>query len=215
MISRLDAVVILARGEGQRMGGPKQGLRIPGGSKTFLEMIAGIYEPRGWPVTVVVGPGQTAATGALATGVRIVEGPSGGDTALTMMTAWKADALAFTPPTHYWAHPVDLPLVGQDSVARLLEVSERHPRAIVRPGQGGDIGHPVILPREILQALGGEPARHDGPLRKHLDRITGQGGNREMIVVEVPDPGVVRDFDEPGDLEIPWRPTEEGKCGDE
>ena len=215
MTSRLDAVVILARGAGRRMGGPKQGLRLQGDPRTFLENITGLYGPRGWPVTVVVGLGQAAEAGSLVPEARIVEGPDGGDTALTMLTAWKADASAFAPPTHYWAHPVDLPLVAPESVARLLQESGRQPRAIVRPGHGGGIGHPVIVPREVLQGLAGDTARHDRPLREHLDRVTGPGGGRELIVVEVPDPGVVRDFDEPGDLAPRPGSNQEGITGDE
>lgn len=201
MPSRRDAVVILARGVGRRMGGPKFGLKLPGDSRNFLERILDLYRGREWPVTVVVGPGMGSRVANPGGRVRILEGPAGGDTALTMVTAWKADELAFAPPTHFWAHPVDLPLVAPETVERLASVSRQNPGAIVRPAFGGTIGHPVILPREIMQGLAGAPFHLEGPLRHYLDQPGASGAGRELILEETPDHGVVRDFDDLEDLE--------------
>jgi CTP:molybdopterin cytidylyltransferase MocA len=204
---RCDAVVVLARGAGRRMGGPKFGLKLPGDSRTFLERIIDLYDAAGWPVTAVVGPGQGTNAVCPGRGIRILEGPDGGDTALTMVMAWKADVLAFAPPTHWWAHPVDLPLVAPETIEHLASVSLGRPRAIVRPVFEGAIGHPVVLPRSVLQGLAGNPAFHDGPLRRYLDRLAGQESDREIVLENVSDQGVVRDFDDPVDLET-WKGSE-------
>jgi CTP:molybdopterin cytidylyltransferase MocA len=197
--ARQDAVVILARGEGSRMGRPKAGLRLPGMSRTFLQLVGELYAEFDWPITAVFGP---AGRGGLTIppGVRTLDGPAGGDTALTMVTAWKADALAFAPPTHYWAHPVDLPLVTASTVARLAEVSRGDPGAVVRPVCGGHPGHPVVVPRAVLRSVAADPDYRDLSFRAVLDRRPAP-----RLEVAVEDAGVTRDFDEPDDLAA-WRP---------
>lgn len=200
--ARRDAVVILARGLGTRMGRPKAGLTLPGRRRTFLQMVADLYAARDWPITAVFAADDRGGLPEAA-GVRAVEGPSGGDTALTLVTAWKADALAFAPPTHYWAHPVDLPLVAGRTVALLAEASCRNPRAVIRPMHRRSPGHPVVVPRSVMRTAAAEPDFQVLPFRKILDRIP-------VPVVDLPvdDAGVTRDFDEPDDLAA-WRPEGE------
>lgn len=202
--ARRDAVVILARGGGARMGGPKAGLELPGTGRTFLQMVVDLYAGRDWPLTVVFGPeGRDRVT--VPAGVRVLHGPAGGDTALTVVTAWKADAPAFAPPTHYWAHPVDLPLVSAPTVARLAEVSRRDPRSVIRPLFDGRPGHPVIVPRTVVRSVAADQDSRVLPFRKILDRLP-------VPLVDVPgsDDGVTRDFDEPEDLAA-WRPEGESE----
>jgi CTP:molybdopterin cytidylyltransferase MocA len=197
--ARQDAVVILARGESTRMGKPKANLKLPGTPRTFLQMVVELYAGLAWPLTAVFGPaGRDGAT--VPAVVRVLTGPSGGDTALTMVTVWKADALAFAPPTHYWAHPVDLPLVMATTVAFLAEVSRRDPGSVIRPVFDGRPGHPVVVPRAVVRSAAADPGCRDLPFRKILDRHPAP-----IVDVPVEDAGVTRDFDEPDDLAA-WRP---------
>jgi len=204
---RRDAVVVLARGRGVRMGGPKAGLILPGDGRTFLARILDLYKQECWPVVVVTFPGGSEGCLAAAQGreVNVLEGPETGDTALTVLTAWRRRTEFPETPTHWWAHPVDLPLVASSTIGDLVFASRSGPDRVVRPVFEDQVGHPVVLPTGVIVALDSECDWHGGPLKHFLDHRQVSGPDDPALTVTVPDEGIVRDFDEPADLAA-WRP---------
>ena len=89
--------------------------------------------------------------------------------------------------------PGDMPYVEPATVAALLRTyGERG--GIVSPRFEGKRGHPVVIPgryRDEILAAGPDQTLHD-VLRRHAD---------ERIDIDVYDRGVIRDVDEPTDLE--------------
>lgn len=84
--------------------------------------------------------------------------------------------------------PVDMPLVSPATFDAVLRAFALHPSSIVRATHAGHHGHPVIFDRSSFDAL-----RHADPaagakavLRARADRVRD---------VEVPDEGVLKDFD--------------------
>jgi len=200
---RQDRAVIMARGLSVRMGVPKGLLRLSPTGPAFVRIIADLYLNAGLPVDVVT-RGETAeAYGselAAGDGIRILPAEAGGDTALTLLCAWRSCLTAGLPGSHFWAHPVDLPLVTAATVNRMMDLSHRDPDRIIRPVRQGKPGHPVILPREVLEILDREKPWQEGPLRDFLSYGGEQGLFPGPVTVEVEDAGIVRDFDRPEDF---------------
>jgi len=132
--------------------------------------------------------------------LRILTAETGGDTALTLLIAWRSCQTAGIACSHFWAHPVDLPLVKSGVINFLMDHSRRHPERIIRPVHQGTPGHPVILPRDVLANLDGMVDLHSGPLRNFLSTTGGSGMLPGPMMVEVGDPGIIRDFDRPEDF---------------
>jgi CTP:molybdopterin cytidylyltransferase MocA len=204
---RRDLVVVLARGRGLRMGQPKAGLQLPGDDRTFLARILDLYDAVGLPVLVVTYPGGQPSCEAAAQGrvMKLVEGPEAGDTALTLLTARRQTSPNPGPVTHWWAHPVDVPLVTGVTLENLQAISRGEPGRIVRPVHRGQVGHPVVLPFGVLDALQENEDWHTAPLRHFLEHIILSGHEAPVHTVSVSDQGVVQDFDQPGDL-MAWKP---------
>lgn len=193
----------MARGRGSRMGGPKGLLRLPGADRTFLRVIIDTYLDRNAVLDVVVPEehhGSHAKELPARSGCRILPAAAGGDTARTLLVSWRACLAEGRKCSHFWAHPVDLPLVLPETLALLEEASRRNPRRIIRPVRRGIPGHPVILPYDVLAALDRRPEFHEGPLRDFLRRGARDRWLEPPLEVEVEDPGIDRDFDRPGDL---------------
>jgi molybdenum cofactor cytidylyltransferase len=89
--------------------------------------------------------------------------------------------------------PADLPWLHPATVAQVVAALDRHdPDAIAAPVHRGQRGHPVVF-----------GAGHLG----RLARLEGDRGARDLldvfpvVLVEVEDPGILRDVDTPEDLE--------------
>jgi len=90
--------------------------------------------------------------------------------------------------------PADMPFVQSGTVAILLDVFASRP-AVVSPRYQGKRGHPVILPpslRDEIRAAEPTITLHD-ILKEHPDL---------RVDVDVQDRGVVRDVDQPADLDV-------------
>lgn len=197
--SRQDLAVILARGSGSRMGRVKGLLRPAGWDVSFAGRLCRLYGQAGLPVLVVVAADDLDAfrEDLFGTGATVVPGPAGGDTALTLLLAWRHCGRR---ATHLWAHPVDLPLVGIETLGRLLESSRDNPGRAVRPAAGARPGHPVILPGGILDRLEAAPLFHVRPMQAFLEDLVQSGAFGPVLLLPGSDEGTVRDFDAPGDL---------------
>ncbi len=185
-----DAVVILARGASRRMGYPKGLHRLREGGPTLLELVAAPYRRRGWPVLVValetVVAGYRQVAGGLVS--RWIAAPGGGGTARTCLTALPALPAG---TRRCWFHPVDLPHVLPSTRQLLLDAARRHPDTVLVPTWRGRRGHPVVVPRQLLEAARG--ARPTGSMAAFM---TDRGW--PLLFLPVPDPGCVNDVDEPG-----------------
>ncbi len=202
-VPRRDRAVIMARGLSTRMGVPKGLLRLSSDGPAFVRTIADLYLNAGLPVDVVTQ--QETFEGYRrelpeCNDLRLLSAEAGGDTALTLLIAWRSCLAADIPCSHFWAHPVDLPLVTAKAVALLANQSHRDPDRIIRPMLKGTPGHPVILPVDILAALDVQENFHTGPLREFLSTTGGPGMLPGPVLIEVEDHGVIRDFDRPDDF---------------
>lgn len=202
---RRDLAVIMARGRSARMGYPKGTAVLGPGQPPLLAVVDRLYRELDWPRMIVTLEDLMVPYQALLDpdpeSVWVAAAP-GGDTALTLKTAWDALSGLSLQPTHLWAHPVDLPLVKRHTVAIIREQSRLHPDKIVRPVHEGQPGHPVVLPTCLLPEIFDPSVRTNiaGPMRNLLADLAAGG---RVTALPVTDPGVVRDFDHPEDLQTP------------
>ena len=91
--------------------------------------------------------------------------------------------------------PGDMPYVRAATVSALLETFGRSP-AIVSPRHRGKRGHPIVIPYALRdEVLAADP-------RSNLHEVLKPHAERR-VDVDVDDPGVVRDVDEPSDIAAP------------
>jgi molybdenum cofactor cytidylyltransferase len=184
------AAIILAAGESRRMGRPKAFLPFRGG--TFLSNIAATLGQRCSPVIAVFGfdaarSMQTARALGLP-GLKAVENP---DYPLGMLTSLQAglrvvpneaDAVFFTL--------VDHPAISLSTVDALM----RSEAIIAIPRFENTRGHPVLIRRAIFQEFLEEPTV--SKVRDVIDRHAA-----EIAYIEVGDPGISDDVDDPARYE--------------
>lgn len=169
------------------MGRPKALLPFRGG--TFLSVLAETFRPFCDSVVAVFGFDAENAKLAAPPGVRVAVNPDYRDGMLTSLQAgireiglWASgegpDAVLFTL--------VDHPAVKPETIASLLKINA--PIAI--PRYQGRRGHPVLMRREIAIGYLTEPVT--AKVRDLIDR------NAQIIsYVEVDDPGICDDVDDP------------------
>jgi molybdenum cofactor cytidylyltransferase len=85
----------------------------------------------------------------------------------------------------------DYPLVSAATVARLIEEYVNSPGCIIIPCHGGRRGHPLLLPRAVLDEL------TDGLILRDLVRRYPE----RIRCLNVDDPGVLIDMDTPEDYQ--------------
>lgn len=90
--------------------------------------------------------------------------------------------------THFFVHPVDIPLVRRMSVRALLEEAEHSPDVPLIPAWRGSTGHPPLFPAAMLPSL--RDAGDEGCLRDLL-----QGACPRLVPVA--DSFIVQDMDTP------------------
>jgi molybdenum cofactor cytidylyltransferase len=187
--------VILAAGLSSRMGRPKALLPVGDGGPTFVAHLSTALLDGGVADVIVVARPEDAALAEAVAGlgarVRIVTNPHADRGQLSSVLAGLN--AADRPGVHaVLVTPVDVPLIRADTVQRLLaEFANRHV-PVARATHLGRHGHPVIFGRAVFDAL------------RHADERVGakaivQSHAHEAIDVDVDDPGVLHDIDEPGD----------------
>lgn len=187
----LTPAIILAAGEGRRVGGPKALMDL--GGKTMLARAeegcrAGGFEP----VVAVIPPAlrDAAALSSPALALAINPSPESGPLASLHI------GMQLLPPdaAGLLLVMVDFALVSDATYASLGAAVRSDPTCLWRPLQGERHGHPVWFPQSLFQAL------RDAP----LDR-----GARAVVYaheglwsgVPVDDPWIFRDVDTPTDLQ--------------
>jgi CTP:molybdopterin cytidylyltransferase MocA len=147
------AGIVLAAGEGARMGQPKALLETGTPGETFVARACGVLRAAGVdPVVVVTAPHLMEAVRGVVGRARVVENadPSRGQSsslqiALTVLGTTSPDAVVLLP--------VDVPLVTVATVRTLLDVWRQLGPPVVRPTRGDVHGHPVVLGRSVLAEL--------------------------------------------------------------
>jgi CTP:molybdopterin cytidylyltransferase MocA len=170
------------------MGRPKALLPVNG--RPAVDVVCDALTGGG-ATDVVVVVGRHAAeirAGAELRGVRVIDNPNWS----SGRTSSVQTGLAALPPSAEWTllALVDMPLVRATTVAALL-AAPRGDADVVVPVHDGRRGHPILLRRTLfarIAALG-----PDEPLNQVVRAA-------RRADVSVHDPGVLVDFDEPGDL---------------
>jgi molybdenum cofactor cytidylyltransferase len=175
--------IILAAGESRRMGRPKAFLPFRDG--TFLSAIAGTLGQRCSPVIAVFGYDAARLIGmARLLAVRAVENP---DYPLGMLTSLQAGLRAIPGECETVLFTlVDHPAISLSTVDALL----RSDAPIAIPRFENKRGHPVLVRRNICQEFLLEPPQ--SKVRDVIDRHAS-----EIAYIEVGDPGISDDIDDP------------------
>jgi CTP:molybdopterin cytidylyltransferase MocA len=187
--------VILAAGEGRRLGGVAKALLRGTDGQTFLARIVATARAVGLAEAfVVVGPphGDVVSVVARELGCRVVVNPSPQRGMASSVAAGFA-ALVGSKTHAAWLWPVDHPDVSVTSLQLL--VAALHAHAAARPVCDGRGGHPPLIARSLWPALA-SCADVEGGARTVL-------ANADVAAVVVGDRGVLRDVDTPADLEAP------------
>ncbi len=179
------AVILLAAGLSRRMGCCKQ--LLPVGNMTVIDRCIGTLKAGGVEqiVTVVSPEGAEVAGVARRQGARIAvnEEPDG-----DMASSIRAGLSALPVDTvSALVTLCDYPLVLPETVQALVAAGRAAPEKIAVPTHDGRKGHPLLVPRSILDELVPGVILRD-LLRRDPDRLW---------PVAVDDPGVLIDMDTP------------------
>ena len=182
--------IVLAAGEGRRMGGPKALLRL--GDLTFLARALALFSTAGTAPLAVLGAeaARVRAQAGLPEDATVVVNERWREGMLTSI--WRgleaAEALGADAAL---VQPVDNPFVAPATVAAVLDALARG-APIAVPSHGGRRGHPAGFARSVWPALREAPL--DGGARAVLQA-------RPHLVVHVPaGPDCLVDIDTPADL---------------
>lgn len=183
------SAIILAAGASERFGfKPKALLKV--GDKTFLETILEKLETLHLKdIVVVVGANaDEIISRTKKDNIRLVYNPVWQSGMLSSIVAGldgisrESDAVMI--------HPVDFPLVRQETYKQLIEKWLETKRGIVSPSYKGRLGHPVIVSCGYFDEIRNAP-RDKGARAV----IHGYEGKKDLIVVDVNDPYVRMDID--------------------
>lgn len=191
------AGLLLAAGEGRRMGTPKALLRDRAGVPFLDRTLGALLDGGCTSVTVVLGAAAASARGLL------VEAGWDEDDAVSVIEAsdWASGmgaslrtglgALGSSDAVAALVTLVDLPDVGDDVVGRLLS-GPVAADTLARASYGGEPGHPVLLGRDHWAGVA-ESATGDRGARDYL-------AAHDVRAVECGDLATGRDLDHPTDL---------------
>lgn len=174
------AGIILAGGASRRMGQTKALLQYRG--ETFVERLVRIFSLVCDPVVVVTGHEQIEATARVVSNLSPERGQlSSLQTGLGKVTG---RAVMFSP--------VDYPAIAESTVLALAECNGRAP--VVVPRCEGRHGHPVLVSAGVAAELLALP--DNATAREVIHRYSA-----DTMYVDVDDPGILRDVDQPADYE--------------
>lgn len=152
--------LLLAAGEGRRMGLPKALMREEDGTSWLHRSLEVLRDGGCDPVTVVLGAGAAEARLLLDGNVVVV---IAGDWADGMGASLRTGLRALGDAGACLVSLVDLPDVGADVVRRLVDLGA-DPAVLARASYAGVPGHPVLIGRDhwagiIEKAVGDRGAR--------------------------------------------------------
>jgi nicotine blue oxidoreductase len=181
--------IVLAAGEGRRMGGPKA--LLPMGETTFLAHACGLLSRPGVSATVAVigaGAARVRAGTRLPPDVTVVENPGWREGMLS--SVWRGlDAAEALGAEAILLHPVDHPMVAPETVDRVVAALKEGAFAVV-PARQGRRGHPGGFGGEALGPLRAAPPERGARavLAAHADRVVHVEGDPGCLVgVDTPE----------------------------
>jgi CTP:molybdopterin cytidylyltransferase MocA len=181
--------LLLAAGEGRRMGMPKALVRDDDGTSWLHRSLAALREGGCDGVTVVLGAGAAEARLLLDGSVGVViAGDWAEGMGASLRTGLRALGDAESCPRSCVVSLVDLPDVGPGVVARLVAAADG-PATLARASYDGEAGHPVVLGRDHWAGVV-ESASGDRGARDYL-------AARQVTLVECGDLAGGRDQDSP------------------
>jgi molybdenum cofactor cytidylyltransferase len=181
--------IVLAAGESKRMGYPKALLKAD--RKTFVRTIIENHRNAGiLKNIVVVGADReklAAELHSLSVDIAYNENYKNGQ--LSSIQTGLACAAQFSPDA-VLVHPVDHPLIFQDTITAMVKTfAATHP-AIVIPTQRGRRGHPVIFSSGLFSELFSAPLGIGA-------RFVVRNHNADVLEIETGDAGILNNIDTP------------------
>ncbi|MEM7203828.1 MAG: NTP transferase domain-containing protein [Planctomycetota bacterium] len=183
--------IVLAAGEGRRMGADKALLDLDG--VTAIERAVRACTDGGAAEIVIVrreGAADLPAAAVPQGVARVVSVPSGGDMAASVRAGLAAASAAAPPPAAYLLYPVDHALVTASTVALVLAQLWRGAARIALPVNDSGAGHPIALRAELAAEVHAATTLRD---------VVGADPSRVQAIA-VEDPWIRRDLDTPDDL---------------
>lgn len=182
------AGIILAAGASSRMGSPKALLDYQG--ETFISRLVRVLSTVCDPVIVVLGYHAEQIAHEIGTKAHIVVNPAPERGQLSSLQTGLAAASPGAEGILFL--PVDCPTVAEGTVQRLaLRFSQRQPEVqFVIPQFEGKHGHPVCFVRKLGDDILALP-----PTGQARDVVHAHIAHTEYI--DVDDPGILRDVDDP------------------
>jgi molybdenum cofactor cytidylyltransferase len=187
--------LILAAGRSSRMGQPKALLPAGPGGPTFVRQIAAVLVEGGVIDALVVGRPDDRALRAevesIGTPVRFVVNEHADSGQLSSVIAG-LNAADRPGVSGVLVTPVDVPLIQPATVQALLAAFASGPAVVVRATYRGRHGHPVIFGRAVFDDLRRADPSVGAKAVVHAHQLG-------LVDLDVDDPGVLHDIDEPGD----------------
>ncbi|MDR0826736.1 MAG: nucleotidyltransferase family protein [Desulfovibrio sp.] len=193
--------LILAAGRAARMGRIKALLPLPlpgGGEKSpvpecsALERLVRLYRAAGVRDLLLVSGfhAQEVEGAANALDLPVIRNPHPEKGMFSSVCA----GLEAAPPewTALFIHPVDVPLVREETLRLLLDAASADPRAVLTPRHGGCSGHPPLVPASCIASI--LASRGGGSLHSALAALPQRS-------LEIADPFILEDMDSPQDYE--------------
>lgn len=189
MTESVPAAVVLAGGDGGRLGTPKSKLAI--GAETYLERIVHNLREAGVHRVSVVMPAPLAEWGASVVPGTIVVPVA--DPNAPMIASLRAGTEALAGEGSVVVALVDHPFVAAGTYRLLAETANANPGCVIKPVYSGRSGHPIVIPPAVVQQVlvPGETSS--------LRDLIRQSGVRQCIVA-VDDGGVVWNINTRDDL---------------
>ncbi|HET7212784.1 MAG TPA: nucleotidyltransferase family protein, partial [Terriglobia bacterium] len=183
------AAVVLAAGESSRMGADKALLMYRG--RTFLENIISVLRDAGITNIVVV-LGHHAELIQQRVDLSSVEVVVNQDYRRGQTSSLQAGLRVLAPdePDGVVLCLVDHPVISADPVQKLIQRFRLSGKPVVIPQLNGKHGHPVLLGREVLSQIAALGAEQGADIVIHRYRP-------QTEFIEVTDPGILIDVDDP------------------
>jgi CTP:molybdopterin cytidylyltransferase MocA len=180
--------IILAGGDSKRMGSPKALLRIE--NETFANRITRIMKAAGIENVLLVAGADRDEIAKSSELYYVFFNPEHSFGQFSSLQRGVRNLPTGSEQILVW--PVDLPLVQQSTIEKLIEKAANNP--VVVPVFSGRKGHPVIYNSEALRKiLQMKPVQTGKELFAYFEG--------RVALVEVEDPGVLIDIDTPEDYD--------------